>query len=575
MRLLFVFLFFLFLSCSKEDSLVAVDDNTSVDKIIPSGTIYLDQGDTDTVYVVLTSTKPLSETVLSYTLSGTYNDSASTPIEEVLLNQWITVSMPNLATLFPGGVYTDTVAIPVAVALDARQTIGLAPYNLKFTHTYGEKIHSRSLSIYVAPHIAITAITPALDTLDTLLLPDVDSFAITVESNDLIIADSLSISFKKPNGYPASAFLSAQILPFVPAESVTCTAVVSLLSSVDVQGDYKMIVEAKNQKAEDKDSVRIYIEGPDSITIDSLIIEADSVSPGGKLEGLFRYKANKLMSRNDVSFSFTDLALNPVTTISGHAHTFESFFRGSCDFDINVGDNTPVGSYLYHVIMTNDSLSDTLSGTIHVAVGIVEQLRIESIIPNPLTMYKEFGQMKATFLIRSTKRITTANSYYDLVDTSDSSVLSGLLSHSVDMKEENGIYKSTVRMKPKDTLSEGRYSLRYGCALDSVGDTVSVAVTVAPFSIDIEDIPNQTIAKGATVQLTAIFNSTVEFDLSEFQSEVIAADNSHPQIRFLSYAQGVLTFTVTIPPEALVSDADVKVGIGGYMEYFKVSIVEP
>lgn len=570
MRLFLFLMLLLFLSCSENGLTTAPDDSVKIVSISPASDLYIDLGGVDTVYLVLSATRPLHETDLSYTLS-----SEDTLITEETLKSWITVTLPDLSLSYIDSVYEDTIAIPISVSATAQQTIGTKPYALKFKHRYGTKEHNRSLRFHVAPFIDLQDLMPRKDTLDTLLLPDVDTFTLTVKANTLLSPNSVSVSFRRPNNKEASDLLSAEILPFVPAESVACTLLVSLLSVVDVQGDYTMHVEATNASVKDLDSVKIYIEGPDIITIDELILEADRVSPGGQLEGEFSYSANKLMSRSDVSFLFTDLALNPVTTISGHAHGFQSFFSGRCEYDINVGANTPIGSYIYHIIMTNDSLSDTLSGTIQVAEGVVEHLDIISITPNPLTMYKKYGQMKATFLISSSKFLTTRNSFYNVVDTSDSSVLDMLEQGLEYIEEDNGLYKSTLLLKPKDTLPEGQYYLKYGCALDSVGDTVSIPLTVAPFSIDIGDIPNQVIAKGETVQLAVTFSGSAVFELHEFFSEVTVAGKSAPSVTFLSFADGILTFSVAVPEDALVTDADIYVGIGGYKEYFKVSIVEP
>lgn len=570
--LLFSLILFLF-SCG-DDSVVTpiVVDDAKIVSTIPSGDIYVDRSGTDTLYLVLTSTIPLRQTSLSHSFVLGSEDSLLT---DELLKSWIVVSLPDLTLLYQDNVYDDTIAVPVRVTEIAQQTLGREPYLLKFTHHFGTEVYSRSIRFHVAPFIAIRDLTPVKDTLDTLLLPDLDTFTFTLDANKLVSPEDVSFSFKKPNGYDASAFLSAQLLPFVPAESVLCTALVSLVSNVDVQGEYEMIVSAINESAVAMDTAVIEIDGPDVIEISDLLLEADSVSPGGQLEGFFSYSANRLMSRSDVSFAFSDLALNPVSSISGYAHTFTSFFSGTCEYDINVGASTPVGSYIYNIIMTNDSLSDTLSGTMHVAEGVVEQLKIVSVTPNPLTMYKNYGQMKATFLMTSSKWITTQNSYYDLVDTSDSSVLHLLQSDIEYIEEENGLYKSTLLLKPQDTLSEGQYYLRYGCALDSVGDTVSVSVTVEPFSVEIGDIPDQTISRGETVELSVNFSGSAVFTLDEFFSEVTSAPNCSPKVTFLSYNNGLLTFSVSVPAEALVSDAYVKVGIDTYYESFKVSIVEP
>lgn len=574
MRILLLFLLLFLFSCSEENPVAPeVTDSLKI-MSIPTQRIYVDTNSVDTLLLVLSSTQPLNLT--SLTVEVTTKDTLKHHTDVVdFPSEAVTVTLP--LALEP--VFEDTIQIPVAVS--ALPDTITDNYNLIFYFSYGAIEKKRSVRLDVRPEPATISINGFTPKKDTLVLLEVDTFVAVVEASDILAPADFSLGVRKPNGESVTAdVFDLSILEFLPDTLVECSVVVTLKDTVALQGDYKLYLtgnytDSKSQSASDVDSMLIYIEARDSLVVSELLLEADSVSPGGQLEGTFYVEANKKMQKSDVSYYFTNELLQPVTTISGYTHSFNPTFKGELDFDINVGATTPVGTYTYHIVVTNDSLSDTLSGLLVVADGIVERLSILSTIPDALLMHPGVGYTKVHFTISSSKIISSSNCDFTLFQKIEDTLLSQkdkLETYTYSLANVNGLYEVDLLLKSNESMPVGTYDLTFTCELDSAKASVTIPLSVENLVLTFGDIPTQTIKPGETKVVTTTVTSNSLFDVSDFSSTVEGFNGSIPNVEFVSYSGGLLTMNVTVPVGAKATSAYIKVGIEDYTEGFTVKI---
>lgn len=559
MRGLFLLTFLILLfSCSDDTGTGTTggNDTTIIKSFLPSY-LYIDTGQTDTLRIALSSTKPIYPANISAIVLTTTADT---------LLQGISIGNPLFTT-----VLEDTIGLPITVAQDCP----VGKYWLKFTVTNEAGSAVRSLMLETKPvpdEVSIDSLTPSKDTLAPL---EVDTFLIGITANDTLTSDDLLFRFFYPQGGSADSLFTITTLPFVPDTTILCTTVVQLLQKPVSQGLFPLQITARNGLAEELDSISIFIEADDSIALDSLLLEADSISPGGILEGEFLFQANKFMKKSEVSLFYLDAAQNPVSSISSHVHSFDSTFNGTVEFDIKVGSSTPLGNYTVGVVMTNDTVSDTLLGSFVVADSIVETLKLLSFSPHSFTLYRNFSSSKAKISIQSSKRLDSRNTSYSLFDTAMVDQKSGLKSVTETFVERLGVYEIDFEFSATSSIELGDYQLRYRCALDSVGDSITVPVTITDLEFSIGDIPNMILTKGESKTVVVDLVGGEALTLQDFSQEIqstIAGKESAPVIQFISKSNTSLTFTVSAKSDAIGSSHDVWISGASSKSYFKVTI---